>query len=303
MKIGKANTLMNDTSSDMFVGVDLGGTTVSAGLLKGGSLAAVHTLPTEAARPPEDIAETIASLVELVSGGYVVKGIGIGVPVPVGPWSDCLYMSVNIPSLEGFPLRSTLEKRLGLPVTLDNDARCMALGEYRYGALSGCSVGACLTLGTGLGCGVVVDGVPFRGAHGGAGEIWTVPSGDGVVLEDRTSIRALTSIFWNLTGKYAEPSEIFKRYRRGSKMAITAFEQYGENVGDAVLTVISLFDPEKVAVGGGIAGAFEAFKPGITTVVERVWGMEAANRVVPAALSEKAAIMGAAEIARIARKK
>jgi len=283
-------------AGDFHVGVDLGGTTISAGLVRGTEIVKFARVPTGRTRPPREIFDSIAGIVEDVAGGYPVGGIGIGVPVPAGPSTDALEASENLPTMGGFPLKSELGKRFAVPVSLENDARCMALGEHRAGALRGCLHCACITLGTGLGCGIVIGGSLYRGYRCEAGEIWKIPFGRFGSLEKGTSAGGLTAMYERLSGLVLEPEEIHGRFRDGERDAAVAFERYGEEVGGVVVMLLSLLDLERVAIGGGLARSFDAFGDALFRVVDDVCGRECRERVVPAALSDRAAVIGAASL-------
>jgi glucokinase len=211
-------------------------------------------------------------------------------------------MIENLPSLEGYPLRPLLEERLGMPVTLENDAKCMALGEFTAGALRGCRSCACVTLGTGLGCGIIIDGGLYRGKGSFSGEIWNIPLETGGVLEDIVSIGGLKRIARDVYGREIEPHLIHKRYLDGEGRAVRVFDRYGERLGWVMVMLLSVLDPERIALGGGLSRAFDAFRGGMRRVVERTWGEEGADRIVHARLSDRAAVFGAAEMARARRR-
>ncbi|MCE5249675.1 ROK family protein [bacterium] len=279
-----------------FVGVDLGGTTITAGAVADSKILTEKTVPTCPDRTADEICGTIAGLIGDVANGHRIQGIGIGVPNPAGPESDALFLVANIPALESYPLKSRLTDHFHVPVSLENDARCMALGEHRAGALKGCSHCICITLGTGLGCGIIVDGKIYRGSSYGEGEIWNIPWNDGLMLEDRVGLRGLKAICKSITGSDIEPSALYERYRDGDKQAGEIFDRYGETVGAVMVMILSTLDPERIAIGGGIAKAFDAFRDGMARNVEKSWGKDAPRKIVPAALSSRAAILGAAAL-------
>ena len=285
-------------SLKVYLGIDLGGTTLTAGVISQSKILREKTVPTGGNRPAEDICTTICGLIDDVSSGYEIAGIGIGVPNPAGPESDRLIMVENIPALEGFPLKSGIRERFDVPVIIENDANCMALGEYIAGALRGCICGVCITLGTGLGCGIVLDGTLYRGSGYCAGEIWNIPFGATTVLEDTVSLDKMAALSETVTGITFEPETLLKRHREGLPDAVEIFDRYGEAVGQIMVMVLSFLDPEKIALGGGISMAFEAFHDGMARVVEKTWGEMAADKIVPAELSYRAALLGAALLAK-----
>ena len=167
---------MTEMSEKHYIGIDFGGTTITAGVVNtSGESKELHTVSTMRDRMPDEIFDTIGGLVAEVSRGHSPAAVGLGVPCPAGPMTDRLDMIENIPSMEGYPLRSKAEERFGLPVVLENDANCMAYGEHGAGALKGFDHGVCLTLGTGIGCGIIIGGSLYRGAGNYAGEIWNIP--------------------------------------------------------------------------------------------------------------------------------
>jgi glucokinase len=279
------------------LGIDLGGTTVTAGVVEGTEISALRTIPTCNERSAGDILESICGLISTLASDFDITAIGVGVPVPAGPETDRLIPSENLPTMGNFPLKSLLEERFHLPVALENDARCMALGEFRAGALQGFRNCVCLTLGTGLGCGIIINGELYRGSRYAAGEIWNIPLDSGILLEESVSVGGLKAICGKISGEEIEPYVLHRRFIDGDIKAAEIFERYGEALGRAAVIVLSLLDPDKIAIGGGIARSFTAFHGGLARTVEKNWGKEGAEKIVPAALLERAAVLGAAELA------
>ncbi|MBT4483654.1 MAG: ROK family protein [Candidatus Latescibacteria bacterium] len=274
-----------------FIGIDLGGTTITAGIVEGSAIVKLKTIPTPGGKPAEEIFSTIAGLIEDISTGHSIGGIGIGVPAPSGPETDVLFLMENLPTMEGFPLKSRLKDRFKLPVLLENDANCMALGELCAGALKGYVNCACITLGTGLGCGIIIDGKIYRGEHYCAGEIWNIPY-TGTTLEESVSIDGLKAIYREISGNDLEPDALYEKFLDGDREIVQAFERYGKAVGNVMVMVLSFIDPEKIAIGGGLSQSFDAFRDGMAGIVEKNWGKDSVGKIVPAELSSKAAILG-----------
>ncbi|MFC1608221.1 ROK family protein [Candidatus Latescibacterota bacterium] len=282
----------------IYIGVDLGGTTITAGAVEEHTLLSEKTVRTKRERSTEEISGAIIDLIEEVSSGYDIGGIGIGVPNPAGPESNRLVMVINIPSLEGFPLKSQVSDHFKVPVVLENDANCMAFGELCTGGLKGCSNGVCVTLGTGLGCGVIIEGKLYRGAGYSAGEIWNIPGRDGLLLEDSVSLRSLKDRVKLATGCDTSLSKIRAMYDNGDSAVLEVFDHYGEAVGAVMVLIISCYDPERIVIGGGVSTAFDTFRPGMMRVVEKSWGEQPDDRIIPAVLSLRTALLGAAGLAR-----
>jgi len=280
-----------------YIGIDFGGTTIHGGLVRDDKILKQSMVKTGNNRPAEDIFESITGLIKELAEGCDIDGIGVGVPVPAGPDSDVLKDAVNIESMEGFPLKRRLAERFSLPVLLENDARCMVLGEYMAGALQGYPDCACITLGTGLGCGLIVDGSIYRGAKYWGGEIWNIPYGDsGASFEYMSSISGLETLFIALGGDELDPEAMYARFKEGDKIAANAFELYGERIGRIIATVFCMLDPGMIAVGGGLSRAYDAFSGSMMKIVKESVGERAIGRVVRAALIEDAAIIGAASL-------
>jgi len=281
-----------------YIGIDFGGTTITAGSVSAaGGILSLHTVSTGRDRLPDDIFGTIRDVVDEISGETPPPAFGIGVPCPAGPGTDRLVMIENIPSMEGYPLRSKTEEHYGLPVVLENDANCMAYGEHRAGALRGCSHGVCLTLGTGIGCGIIIGGALYRGAGNFAGEIWNIPRPDGGIIEDRVSIAGLRKLSLEIIGEEVGTRGLYDRYLSGDKGASRVFERFGEAVGEVAVMILSTLDPERIALGGGISRTFEAFRESMCRIVAKTWDEGGALRIVPAELSSRAAVIGAAMLA------
>lgn len=287
-----------EQTGGVYIGVDFGGTTITAGMVAEREIVAMKTVPTHRERSPEEILASIADVVRDIAGENHIRGVGVGVPCPSGPGVDRLVMIENLPAMEGYLLRPLLEERLGAPVVLENDAKCMALGEFTAGSLRGCRSCVCVTLGTGLGCGIIVEGALYRGKGSFTGEIWNIPLETGGVLEDSVSIGGLKHIARDFTGREVEPHVLHKLFLDGDGMASSVFDRYGERVGRVMVMLISVLDPDRIALGGGLSRAFDAFRGGMRRVVERTWGIEGADRIVHATLSDRAAVLGAAEMAR-----
>lgn len=294
-------TGIEDTASSpdtVPIGVDIGGTTMSAGAVGNASIVTLETVETGRLRPADEIVADLTVLIQRVARRRRIGSIGIGVPTPAGPETDTIIPATNLPTMDHYPLRARLAGTFGVPVVLENDANCMTVGEYHAGALRNVRSGVCLTLGTGLGCGVMIDGKLVRGARYFAGEIWNLPVDDGVLLEDIVSIEALKCLSGACMGRRIEPRELFERYCAGEPEARDAWRQYGQAVGRVVAMVLAFLDPERVVIGGGIAGAFEAFRESMIEVIEPVYGAGAAAVVRKAQLSEHAAVLGAGLLAK-----
>ena len=158
----------------MRIGVDLGGTNVRAGLVKDGRIVRLLSEPCKADRPEGEVVDHIASLIGKLITPDVAR-IGIGVPSVVDAARGIVYNVVGIPSWREVYLKDLLEKRFGVPVYVNNDCNCFALGVSRFGEASAYSDVVCVALGTGVGAGIVIGGELYCGHDTGAGEIGSIP--------------------------------------------------------------------------------------------------------------------------------
>ena len=308
------------------IGVDIGGTKVAAGVVdeSGGVLALVRR-PT----PGEDVTGTedaIAESVAELSERYDVVAVGIGAAGWIANDRATVLFSPHL-AWRDEPLRDALLDRIGLPVTVENDANAAAWAEYRYGAARGERVVTCVTLGTGIGGGLVVSGVLYRGAFGVAsewGHMAVVPDGRRCACGNRgcwemyasgtalardarelaevspvAAYRLLQLVDGNpaaLTG-----TDVTIAAREGDPAAVEIFTAMGRWLGRGIANLAAIIDPSVVVIGGGVseagdlllASAREAFTANLTGR-----GFRPAAPIRLAALGPDAGLVGAADLAR-----
>ena len=229
----------------MFIGIDLGGTNIRVATIEDGKILQMQAEPTCAKGAETVVLEQMARLIAAVLTPEV-KGIGIGVPSVVDREKGIVYNVVGIPSWKEVHLKDFLEERFHLPVAINNDANCFALGVARYGSLRASKEIFCVTLGTGVGGSLVLDGCLYNGHNTGAGEIGSIP------YLDKDYEYYCSSRFFvgkGTTGKEAAaagPSPLW--------------EEFGTHVGKLVQLILYAFDPEAIIVGGSIAKAFPLYE-------------------------------------------
>ena len=209
------------------LGIDIGGTNLSLGLVDDGKI--VQGIHTPSFHPGMTLDETLDYLAAQIEKIFRVgtEKIGIGVPSVVDVKQGIVYDTQNIPSWTEVPLKEHLEKRFGVPVDVNNDANCFAMGVYgTYPADSKPETLVVVTLGTGVGMGIVHEGKLFCGANCGAGELGCLPFKDGI-LEDYCS----------------------KKFFTGA-----------QNMGALLCTVMYAYDPTHIALAGGIANNYPFFR-------------------------------------------
>ena len=294
------------------VGLDLGGTDLKAARIAAdGTVEAFGKRPSRASESGEGPLEAVAEAVEELTRGREgdLVGVGLGSPGVIDPESGALIGSTpHLHHWGAFPLRERLARRLGLAVAVDNDANLAALAEHRLGAACGASVSITLTIGTGIGAGIVVDGRVLHGAWGGAGEIGHLPLGRGGVscrcgvpdcVEPEASGSGLSAQARALGWVPAEARTVFAAAASGDPRARALLETMADRLGAAIGAAVSLINPEVVVVGGGVAQAGEALMVPLRAAVARytLATHREGLRVELATLGERAGVVGAGLLA------
>ena len=234
----------------MRIGLDIGGTKIRIGLIDDSNcVVSQHTVPCESNLSKDDLLERIANI---ISDFFTdeVSLIGAGVPAIVDD-NGVVYDCVNIPSWDRVELKAFLESRFKVPVQVRNDCNCFAIGAFAsdYGKNIDDMVG--ITLGTGVGAGLIFGRKFYSGKNSGAGEIGSFPYRGGI-LEDFCSSRFFVEHGTN--GKTA-----WKDALNGSERALEIWSEFGENIADLIGMTLLAYDPQVIVIGGSIASAAEFF--------------------------------------------
>ncbi len=286
------------------IGVDLGGTKILAGVVaRDGSVVRRHERATPQDSQENVIAELEAAVAELLDDS--VGAIGIGAPSPIDDVRGVVVRCPNLP-LADAPLRDLMRERFGLPVGLDNDANAAAIGEWRAGAGRGIDDLVMLTLGTGLGGGVISGGRPFRGRHGTGVELGhVVIVHDGKPsqrtwrghLETYVSGSAASDAAREAFGPSADAHRLVRLANEGDATALGILAELAEILGSAVGSFVNVFAPELVIFGGGFGiAAFEHLGPPAFERAQReaLEPMSDGFRLAKAELGTAAGLIGAA---------
>ncbi len=244
---------MTTTKHGALIGVDLGGTKVAAGRINGNIPDAVlkKFIPAQSDNPQDIIEVIIDVITELFNED--ILGIGIGIPSLINRDEGIVNDVQNIPSWKEVHLKAILEQHFNVPVFLDNDANCFALGEARYGKGRREKDFVGLTLGTGMGGGIIKNGFLLPDAHCGSGEFGNIPYLDAT-YEDYCSGKFFI-------GKYGiKGEEMAMAASQGNSAALQAFEIFGQHLGNAIKTIKLAVDPRKVIIGGSVAKARKYFE-------------------------------------------
>ncbi|MEE9161803.1 MAG: ROK family protein [Candidatus Neomarinimicrobiota bacterium] len=226
-----------------------------------------------------------------------LAGIGIGAPGPLDLETGTVLETPNTPILNQYPLRERMSEASGLPVRVDNDANIFTLGEALKGAAQGYPYVLGVTLGTGFGWGIVLDGKVYHGATGTAGEYGLTPwRREGRTWEDDVSIQGLMSLHNDRGGTASSPKEVAAQAQRGDELALEAWGEYGQVLGFALCHGVNLLDPHIIVVGGAMVGAWDYFSPTMDeTLRSHIFARPREKlKVVPSKLGDLSALVGAA---------
>lgn len=287
------------------IGIDVGGTKIAAGVIdRGGKILRRVERPT----PTESQDELLAALDDVVSELMAdgVGAIGFGLPSTIDQRVGRVVGSVNIP-LADFDFRDRMADRLSLPVALDNDGNVAAIAEWKIGAGKGANHLIMLTLGTGIGSGLILNGKAYRGSVGAGAEIGHMVlqyggercsgiycTGHGH-FEQLVSGRAADRMAAQILGAEATGRELVGAAREGNADALEAVRELGRRLGAGIGSLVNVFNPEVVVIGGGFSQARDLFlEPALETMkVEALPPGRDLVRVVPALLGPDAGLVGA----------
>lgn len=310
------------------IGVDLGGTTITAGLVDENlKIIEKVTCDTNLPRPSEEVEQSIAGLCrEVAAQGGVsfdqIKWVGIGTPGSVNGPEGIVEFNANF-GYNNWPLAANMQALLGCRVYIENDANAAAYGEYIAGAAKGAKYAVAITLGTGIGCGVIIEGKIFSGYnHAGAelGHMVIVKDGRPCMCgrkgcwEKYASARALTedtreamrqhpdNMMWGLVGgdlNKVNAKTAYDGMRAGDELATEVVKHFTDAVGCGLTNVVNIFQPEIVCIGGGISKEGETLLAPVREYIDREEYARDSNKRVTlktAQLRNDAGVVGAASL-------
>ncbi len=292
------------------IGVDLGGTNLRAAAIThtGEVLGKIAGAAQLSQGHDAVIADMVESIVKLRQqcGTHELSGVGIGVPGFIEVDKGIVVGSNNLPDFEGVPVRDEIEQLLGSRVTLENDANAAALGESWMGAGKDVDDLVLVTLGTGIGGGIISRGKIIRGSAGMAGEIGhitVVPNGNPCgcgnrgCLEKHASATAISAMARLIQlGHDLTAVDVYEMAKKGNVRAKVVFESMGEALGIGLATLINIFNFPLFLLSGGPLPAWDLFSPSMFAEIKRrsFTYRNARTRVEPAILGNEAGLYGAA---------
>jgi glucokinase len=314
-------------SGQWIVGVDLGGTTTKLAFINmDGEILHKWEIPTDNSNEGQNITTNIANAIDDKLGECnetktKLAGIGMGAPGPINYETGVVLNVVNLGWQDNFPLQESLHSLTGLPVAIENDANCAALGEMWNGAGKGASDLVCVTLGTGVGGGVISNGNIVRGINGAAGEIGHITSipfggapcncGKSGCLETIASATGIVRLAENEVSKpeskgqlavvFAQngkvtAKDVFDNARNGDKLAKKILNEVTFHLGFALANIANTLNPEMIVLGGGVSRAGDILLDGVKANFSKFTFSAAreSTRLSLATLGNDAGVIGAA---------
>ena len=285
------------------LGIDIGGTAIKLGRFDHqGTLLAESTVPTPQPQVPGAVCQAVVDAVAALDPERRADRVGIGLPGPTDRDGRIARLAINLPLWRRVPLADWLEPQLERPVVLANDANCALIGEAWLGAAQGCPDTILLTLGTGVGGGVLINGSLFSGPDGAGAELGLVgvdPEGPPCHSGNRGSLEQYCSIAGLGRLSPLDPAELCRRAAAGDGEAMAVWEQYGRRLGQGLTSVLYVLSPRLVLIGGGLSAAIDHFLPALWSEVEQRVLPESRDGLVirRCALGNGAGRLGAARLA------
>jgi glucokinase len=317
----RAISVVTDTGCTLALGIDLGGTQIRAAIVdRSGMILKRASEATRADAGPEIVIAQIVALASSVCEGFGRQAIGgAGFSAP-GPLDTAEGLALDIPTLKGFvefPLRDALSQKLGMPVALENDGVAAALGEWRFGAARGIANLVYVTVSTGIGGGVIIDNRVLRARRGMAGHVGHMSFvrggeicfcgnrgcfeayGSGSAFT-RRAIAAANNGEKTLLGTGREPIDaavVFAAAKAGDALAMKLVREEAEILGEGFASLLHLYSPDLLVMGGGISNQFAMLQDGIMSSMRRCAMPPFRNTpVVRAALGNDSGLVGAASL-------
>lgn len=307
----------------VFLAADLGGTNLRMAVVdEAGEVVFRNRRSTPSSGSQDDIIQAIYSAVEEFKeeliGDYELAAFGAAVPAIVNSREGVILRSPNLPELNDLPFVRLFTEKLGIPVVLENDANSAAVGERWKGASQGVRNSIHVTLGTGVGGGIIIDGTLVRGIDGTAGEIGHIavepegfPCGCGSrgCVEQYSSATAIARIANELMPEYPEtslrsdvevtPLDVYTAGTKGDRLSLEVFRRVGTYLGMALGGLVNVLNPEVIVFGGGASAGWDLFIEHLRAEIRRRAFPHPAERVrlVRSQLGDDAGILGAAFLA------
>ena len=245
------------------LGIDIGGTAIKLGRFdQTGQGLQFLTIATPQPATPNAVLDAIVAAIPTIDPNQQAKSIGIGTPGPADATGRIARLAINLPKWVNVPVADRIESQLNIPCTIGNDANCAAFGEQWRGAGRDYQNIVMLTLGTGVGGGIILNGQLFVGHNGAAGELGSIsfnPDGHPCNSGNRGSLEQQLCISSIVRRSGKDPALLGQLAKAGDPEALAFWESYGRDLGVGLTTLIYTLNPEAIVIGGGISGSSEFF--------------------------------------------
>jgi glucokinase len=310
-------------SAQLAVGLDFGGTSIKMGVCRGAELVArsepIATTGHDSVQALVDV--MVRRIATLREAHPQIAAIGAGVPGFVDHARGYIHQLTNVPGWTGIPFRDLLEEKTGLPVSVENDANAMAYAEWKHGAGRGMDHVICVTLGTGVGGGLILNGKLFRGASCGAGEIGQMSIdhagqsgnyGNWGALEkyvgnqqiEDYALAAYARAGQHRAAGQCAPHQLAEAAAAGDEVALEVWAQVANWLGTALSSIVWLLNPDAIVIGGGVAKAgellFGPLRSRMRSTLNPVFWEQL--RLLPARFGNEAGMIGCAALALAERR-
>jgi glucokinase len=311
-------------AGELTIGIDLGGTQVRAALVEGGQILRRASARTDVSGPAAVLGQFKQLMSEVCPAEqrHRIAGLGVAAPGPLDSETGTIIQIPTLPNWESFPLREILQRDLGMPVVVENDGIAAAYGEWQYGAGKGLRHLVYVTVSTGIGGGVVVDGHLMHGRRGMAchvGHFQMATVGPQCACGATACFEALASgtalgkralklaqdMPTSMLGQWSAREAVDARHvvegaRQGDPLCLELLAEEARYLGSGFTGIIHLYSPDRVIMGGGVSQAFDLLEPGICEVIRRdAMGPFKTVPVVPALLGDNSGLVGAAALALV----
>ncbi len=271
------------------IGVDIGGTNIRAGKIIDDKVVHLSKVLTHSKGSVEEVMNQIYTLIDECFDQSTVS-IGVGVPSVVDVEMGIVYDVVNIPSWKVVPLKTWLEKRYKVPVYVNNDANCFVVGEKYFGKAKLYKNIVGVTIGTGLGCGLIFNEKLYEGSNCGAGEFGNIP-----YLAHNVEYYCSGQFFSD--EKMVSAIDIYNKAKKGDLQSLQIFEEFGFHLGQVLKSILYAYDPEIIILGGSVSQSFDFFKDAMFhSLQDFPFSNVLANMRIDYSVLENSAIYGAAAL-------
>ncbi len=270
----------------VIIGVDLGGTNVSVGRIGGLVIEKKSKINISADQNEELV---VSEIIETIKKVFTenVQGIGVGVPGVVDSVNGIVYDVQNIPSWKEVQLKDILTKHFNVPVYIENDANCFAVGEKYFGKAMNYQNCVGLILGTGMGAGIIINNHLYSGKNCGAGEF-------GMLPYKESNYEAYCSGQFFRKKYTMDGADVFKKAELGDKKAIDIFREFGENLGNGIKAILYTLDTDMIVLGGSVSKSYKYFKDAMwNTMNDFAYHKVIENIIVEPSEEPEIAILGA----------